>query len=57
MKQLQYSEQEEQALVFLLDAACRWAGLDAANRAAVWQQKLMQAEKVVTDEPDTDIDL
>ena len=49
MKRLDFTEQEEQALLGLLDAACRHAGLQAANPAAVWAEKLKNAEEVEDD--------
>ena len=46
MKQITATDQELQALVNLLHRACLQGGLEAANPAAVWQQKINAAEEV-----------
>ncbi len=51
MKRIEFTEQEEQALLGLLDAACRHAGLQAANPAAVWAAKLQEAKEVAEIKP------
>jgi len=46
MKQIKTTEQELQALLNLLHLACLQGGLQAANPAAVWEQKIKTAEDV-----------
>lgn len=52
MKQVQFTDEELKALLGLLDAGVRHLGLQGANAAAVWQQKLQAAEEL-EDEPKT----
>jgi hypothetical protein len=54
MKRIEFTEQEEQALLGLLDAACRHAGLQAANAAAVWAAKLQEAQEIADAQAETD---
>ena len=46
MKQITATDQELQALYDLIHAACLQLGGPAANAAAVWQQKIKEADEI-----------
>lgn len=56
MKHIKFSEQEEQALLVLIDAGVKAGGLQLCTAAAVWQQKIQNAEESSADDSVVDTD-